>query len=145
MIQYIKDNMLLYESEMVWCVHILATEPQVINNNPTSQPMALHNSFYRLIDPWNILDEAPVHFCGCLGCAVTRDTEGICAFPSRSPVRLLLWPEPCRACIYHQTTAAAQQAHTTPSSTERSNWGEWSPHTGLQFGVSCYIFNWPDK
>lgn len=38
----------------------------------TSQPMALHKSFYRFIDPWNTLDEAPVHFCGRLDCAVSH-------------------------------------------------------------------------
>lgn len=85
---------------------------------------------------------------GCLDCTVTHfpwptgtgGTQGICPVPSHSPIRLLLWPEPCEACFYRQTTAAAQLAHTMPP-TDRSNWSEWSPHTGLWFGVSCYIFN----
>lgn len=121
----------------------------------TSQPMALHKSFYRFIDPWNMLDEAPVHFCGRLDCAVPHflrpagmgegGSNGICPAPSRWPVRHLLAPKACQACIYHQTTAAAQQAHTEPYLTDWNNWFEWLPHTGLEFGVSCSIFSWPDK
>lgn len=65
--------------------HILTPEPLVIN---TSQPMALHNSFYRWIDPWNILVEqhrshtSPCAFLWVFGSAVTHfprptDTGGI--------------------------------------------------------------------
>lgn len=57
------------------CAHILTPQPLVINKNPSSQPIALHNSVYRLIDPWNILDEGHtfslVYFCWCFGSAVT--------------------------------------------------------------------------
>ena len=45
-----EDYKPLHEGIEVICAHLLTPEPLVMNK---SQPMALYNSFYRLIDPWN--------------------------------------------------------------------------------------------
>lgn len=56
------------------CVNVIVLQPQAINE---SQPITLHNSFNRLIDPWKIMNEAPMHFSGCLSCALIHVSRSI--------------------------------------------------------------------